>query len=425
MAPSQASTTEPSVKQACLEAWRERRIDALALGAALTAVPVSIAVSEIFLGAALLARIVAAIRVRQVPSAPWIIRVWLVWAGLELVSWFNSPRIAAGTGEIRHLFLIAALFFLIPALDRASYKTAVWRCIFITASAGSIVLAGGFVVRMIRYRQVIAAGGDSSFYLRSGGLLHHWMIFAVVEIMVFAALLEYHAAFPEHRRWVMPSLAINGLAILLSLTRALWIGCFLLWAIHLAWRRSKWIWVVPIVPALAFLLAPAAIRHRVVQSLQPDYYSNTERIQMWRVGAKMIAEHPVFGVGAGRVDELYTSYLAPGEPVPAYHGHLHDDALQLAAQFGLPVLAAAMLYVAVLVWQLFRALQSASECEDRFLCRTALLGLTGFLLAGLTDYSYGHALGLILVSFVTLAPLDGSLLHQTERVHLADRGATG
>jgi len=405
MAPTQTPGVQPSLKQVCLEAWRERRIDALALGAALAMTPVSIAVAELMLGAALLVRIVAAVRSRKFPRAPWIIGVWLVWAALELVSWLHSPKSADGKGEIRHLLLIAALFFLVPSLEKASDKIAVWRCIFVTASVGSLVLAIGFVLRMIRYRSEIAAGGDTSFYLRSGGLLHHWMIFAVIEIMVFAALLEYYAAYREHRRWLAPALAVNCLAIVLSLTRALWVGCFLLWTIHLAWRKSRWIWAVPIVPALAFLLAPSAVRHRVVQSLQPDYYSNAERLQMWRVGARMIREHPVFGVGAGRVDGLYTSYLAAGEPVPAYHGHLHNDALQLAAQFGLPVLAGALLYLVVLLKELLQAYRRAPDRETRFLCRTALLGLAGFVLAGLTDYTYGHALGLILFSFVTLAPL--------------------
>ena len=46
-----------------------------------------------------------------------------------------------------------------------------------------------------------------------------------------------------------------------------------------------------------------------------------------------------------------------------------------------------------------------SDRDSRFLCRTALLGLTGFLVAGMFDYTYGHSLGLILLGFVTITPL--------------------
>ena len=135
------------------------------------------------------------------------------------------------------------------------------------------------------------------------------MIYASVEILIFGALLEFRVFYPEERRWATPALCIHCLGILFSLTRILWIGCFLIAALHLIWRRSKWIFALPVLPVVAFLLAPAPVRSRVINSSHPDYYSNAERIQMWRVGWKMIREHPVFGVGPGRVEDLYTSYL--------------------------------------------------------------------------------------------------------------------
>jgi O-antigen ligase len=113
----------------------------------------------------------------------------------------------------------------------------------------------------------------------------------------------------------------------------------------------------------------------------------------------------VFGVGPGRVEGLYTSYLEKDEPVPAYRGHLHDNALQLAAQFGLPVLGAAILWLAFLFRDLMQAWRTAQSRECRFLLRSAFLGITGYLIAGVTEYTYGHALGLILFCFVAISPL--------------------
>ena len=50
-------------------------------------------------------------------------------------------------------------------------------------------------------------------------------------------------------------------------------------------------------------------------------------------------------------------------------------------------------------------MRPARNRERRFLCRSAFLGITGFLIVGMTDYTYGHALGLILFSFVAVFPL--------------------
>jgi len=384
--------------------WKAANIGSMAAIAGLWAVPLSIAVTETLLSIALVMRVSDLLRGRMlgIPRVCWL---WLGWAGVEVVSWLCSQQPKAGWGEMRHLLLIASVFLVLPSLNFPGGRMAAWRGILITSTVGSAALLINTVVRMIHYRTEISAGGDAAFLLRNGGFLHHWMIYATVEVLVFGALLEFRFLYPEERRWATPAFCIHSVAALFSLTRILWIACFLLAGFHLRWRRSKWIFALPVVAIAGFLLAPGSVRSRVIDSSQADYYSNAERVQMWRVGWKMIREHPLVGVGAGRVEELYTSYLLKDNAVPAYHGHLHNNAIQLAAQFGLPVLGAALVWLAILLRDLYRRYRGAEDREERFLCRSALLGVVGFLVAGMTDYTYGHALGLILFSFVAVVPL--------------------
>jgi O-antigen ligase len=364
-------------------------------------VPASIALSEALLAGALVFR-VAAIRMHRtklyVPRAFWF---WLVWAILELLVWIHSPQRREGYGEIRHLLLIAALFSAVPAMDLMADRVAVWRGIILTATVSSLVLIGRFTWRLLFYKGNL----DPIIYLRGGGLLHHWMIYGIVEAMVFAALLQLWHFYPEERWWLLPVSAVNTLAILLSLTRMLWISCLVLWILHLIWCRSRWIWASPLVPCALLLLAPGAVRSRVADSVDPAYYSNAERIQMLRVGWKMVRENPLTGIGPGRVDEQYQKYLSRTDTLPAYHGHLHNNVVQLAAEFGLPAIGAAMIFVAVLFIDLARKCRISEGRDQQFLCRTALLGLVSFTLAGMFDYTYGHSLGLILLGFVVLPPL--------------------
>lgn len=384
---------------------RDRGVDTLGAGAAFAAAPFSIAVSETFLTIALLVRVAGFARHRTTLHLPRVFWFWLAWALLETLWWLHAGRVREGTGEMRHLLLLGALFLILPALRYSADVLAVWRGILLTSTIGSAAVILGFIIRVIQYRHELAIGGDPAFYLRNGGMVHHWMIYATLEVLVFGALLEFRASYPEERRWSSPALAAHCVAIVLSLTRMLWIGALLLFGLHLVWRRSKAVWLILAIPALIFLMAPGPVRDRVTQSFQPDYYSNAERVQMWRVGWRMIREQPVFGVGPGQVDKLYLQYLSPADPVPAYHGHLHNNALQLAAQFGIPILIAAILCLAVLFRDLFVACRRAHDRESLFLCNASLLGTIGFLVAGMTDYTYGHSLGLILLSFVALSPL--------------------
>jgi exopolysaccharide production protein ExoY len=380
-------------------------IGTFALGLALCAAPVSIAISESLLAVALLIRLVTMLRKRAPLRLPQLFWVWLIWAALEVAIWLHAPNRMAGLGEMRHLLLVAALFLTLPALGQPSIAVTIWRGIFLSATLSSVILIGDFISRLVRFGHQISQAGDPSFYLRSGGLVNHWMIYATLEVMVFAGLLEFWHFYPEERRHVLPLASLNGLAIFLSLTRMLWFCCLLLLVLHLAWRRSKWIWAVPALPLLLVILAPGPVRFRVTGALRPSYYSNAERIQMLAVGSRMILDQPLTGVGPGRVEALYRHYLRPGDSVPAYHGHLHNNLFHLAAEFGIPVTLAAALFTALLFRRLKNHLRLARDRERQFLGRSALLGLTGFLVAGMFDYTYGHSLGLILLGFVAIAPL--------------------
>jgi len=184
-----------------------------------------------------------------------------------------------------------------------------------------------------------------------------------------------------------------------------WICAALLLVIHLLWHRSRWIWAVPVFLCAVFFMAPKAVRSRVAVSMDPDYYSNAERLQMLRVGWRMIRRHPFAGVGPGRVEDLYSSYLSPSEPLPAYHGHLHNNAVELAAEFGILVVVSALLFLGTLCRDLRGRCRLAADRRELFVCRTSILALTGFIASGMFDYTYGHSLGLILLAFAVLSPL--------------------
>jgi O-antigen ligase len=371
------------------------------LAVGLCAAPASIAVAEILLCGALAFYLVELARGRAHVSLPRLFWIWLVWAALQIMACVRSGSLSKGGGELRHLGLIAALFLLLSTLNRGADRLTVWRGIFAVGAISCLVLVARFVARLLWYGGTL----DPSVYLRGGGLLHHWMVFATVEVVIFAGLLEFWRSFPRERLWLAPVLLLQTTAIVFSLTRTLWLCCLLLLAIDLAWRRSRWLCALPALPCVLFLIAPNAVRTRIADSSQLEYYSNAERLQMLRVGWRMIRQHPLTGVGPGRVEELYPQYLRAGEPLPAYHGHLHNNVVQIAAQSGIPVAAAAILFAICLAWELKKRERSALTRHEHFICRAALLGLMGFTAAGMLDYTYGHSLGLILVCFVTLTPL--------------------
>ncbi len=83
----------------------------LATAAAFCAVPLSIAVAEIFLALAVAWRLFRIARGQVALLVPQVFWYWLAWAGLEIAVWLHSPERRTGLGEMRHLLLVAALLW--------------------------------------------------------------------------------------------------------------------------------------------------------------------------------------------------------------------------------------------------------------------------------------------------------------------------
>src|SRR5215469_10120203 len=175
--------------------WRALLIDqnlpAVVLGLGMCVVPVSIALTESLLAVALALRIISLICSPVAVSPPRVFWFWLTWSAVEILSWLRSHQMLAGWGEMRHLMLVGASFLLLPALKQSGSHVAVWRGIFVSATVSSLFLIGKFGLRSLHYLYHPVASIDPVVYLRSGGLLNHWMVYSTVEILVFAALLEF------------------------------------------------------------------------------------------------------------------------------------------------------------------------------------------------------------------------------------------
>src|SRR5206468_1797478 len=105
--------------------------------------------------------------------------------------------------------------------------------------------------------------------------------------------------------------------------------------------------------------------------------SNRDRLAMMQEGRQMIRTHPLLGVGPNMVQELYAEYRVP-DAVEKVNPHLHNVPLQIAAERGLPALAAWIGFIVLLLadlWQQFR------RGEQRFLSAVALAAVVAMLAA--------------------------------------------
>jgi len=148
---------------------------------------------------------------------------------------------------------------------------------------------------------------------------------------------------------------------------------------------------------LAFAVAP--VRQRALSMFDVSDPSNRDRVQMWGVGKRIIADYPLFGVGPDQVEAVYPAYR-PADSVRPVNVHLHNVFIQIAAERGLLALGAWLVFIGVatagLVGQVRRG-------PHRALAAAGLASIAAMLAAGLFEHNFGDSEFLMLfLGLITL-----------------------
>jgi len=205
------------------------------------------------------------------------------------------------------------------------------------------------------------------------------------------------------RLLVAAALAPVALALLMTMTRSALLGLLAGGALMLLLARPRWsaVYAGTLVVGLVVLssLGDRILPPRVAQRLDPAYYvsglNTTTRVDMWRVGWRMVAAHPVTGVGDRDLTDLNARYKGDIDVVP--FGHLHSNPVHLAVIWGVPGFLLAMAFLLrqpLLLWRRWRRAGGRRATTDPWAqgWRLGALGLwCGFFVAGLTEWYFGDA----------------------------------
>jgi putative inorganic carbon (HCO3(-)) transporter len=192
---------------------------------------------------------------------------------------------------------------------------------------------------------------------RITGFMSHWMTFSAQMMYVLLGLAAFLFFSPaaRRRRWVwLAACAILGIALVLGFTRSIVFVAAPVGLVYLLWFwNRKALAAVPVLAAVGFFAAPSSVRERFTSMFKPAAVDSNEfRKVAWRSGARMIAEHPWFGLGPERVKARFLEYVPADVPRPlpaGWYGHLHNIYLHFAAERGIPA-------ALVLLWMLGKIL---------------------------------------------------------------------
>jgi O-antigen ligase len=250
------------------------------------------------------------------------------------------------------------------------------------------VLLAAVVSSLLGIATVLREGISLDHRLR--GFTSHWMTYAGLLMLPFIFFFIY--LFYEKRTKIKllvgASLVPVLIAILLSLTRSAWVGIFIALSVFIVYYKPKILYAaVPAIIILALFL-PASVTSRIVSIFDIHNETNRDRLYMVEVGIKIFKEHPLTGVGADNVGEIYDRYKPP-EAVLS-NPHLHNNFLQELAErgiFALLSLVTAFVFIFIL---LVKKIKNSADLE-KAVAVGVFFALIGFLIAGLFEYNFGDS----------------------------------
>jgi putative inorganic carbon (hco3(-)) transporter len=285
----------------------------------------------------------------------------------------------------------------------------------------NVIIAVGAASALVGIVQYAAMGYDDLNH-RPKGLLGHYMTYSGV-LMLVSCVAIAHVIF-HRREWIWPAVAVPALlaAVAFSASRNTWFGGVLAVSAIVAVKNWKWLALIPPVLAASLALAPSDIRQRAWSAFDPNDPTRRDRMAMLESGRLMIADHPLLGVGPNMVEQAYlTKYRTPDAVDPpdqpgkpgAGRSHLHNVPVQLAAERGLPALAAWLWFVVVALRDLYRLLRRATQVSEKALAAAGLAVVVAMLAAGLFEHNFGDSevlllfLGIITLPFAAASGLQG------------------
>ena len=364
----------------------------------MAALPVSIAASQILLTLAIGCWLGVLWVNRERPGAPRFFLPLLAYALLTMVSVAASLDPAASLVDSKEVLL----FLVVPVVYRLVRGQA-------ATTAGTVIMSVGAASAVFGITQYGILGYDD-LQQRPPGFMGHYMTYSGL-LMLVVVLATARVLFDARdRAWaglVLPALAV---ALVTTYTRGAWIGAGVGVGLLLALKNLRLLAILPILAIIVVAAAPAGIADRIDSIFDRRDPTSRDRLAMARAGVRIVADHPLAGVGPDMVQRIYPQYRGP-DAVNANNPHLHNVPLQIAAERGLPALAAWLWFVVAVLRELAGQFRRPAS---RAAAAAGLAAVVSMLTAGLFEYNFGDSEFLMLLLVLLTLPAAAAAQRQPE-----------
>lgn len=320
---------------------------------------------------------------------------WMVYLGVCLLTALTAYYPAKGFSQLNSDFLkYACLSALLLAVNKRHLPVlaAVYLAAASLSALGGIYETGSSI---LRDDPVIARAGVFMNAVRYGEAMAIAFLLALSRL-----LLPSKELFPRERLFNMVAAALIFTVLILSQTRGAYLGAFAgilaMFIFAPAARARLAVYAAVLLAAGAVLAATTpAIKGRLTAMTsvsQGDFSHNSPstginvRLELWKLGYKMMKAHPVVGVGPDNIRRVFKKFHPEQFPEEGIYGTLNNLYVHQGAERGLLGLGALLL----LFWTMFLFAYKRFKASASPYALWALCALPAFYVVNLTEISFQH-----------------------------------
>lgn len=180
---------------------------------------------------------------------------------------------------------------------------------------------------------------------------------------------------------------VMGVCMLLTFSRGAWLGLLFAAAVFVLLALPRLLWLAPLALVGLYFVLPDSVIARFTSIGNLGDSSTSYRMYILLGTIAMLADgHWLFGIGPGEgaFDAVYPLYSYNAVVAP----HSHNLFLQIVCDAGIAALVVFVWLLLRHVRSLCRALYRETDAASRYLQAGFTAGLLGFLVQGMTDYSF-------------------------------------
>ncbi len=290
-------------------------------------------------------------RARELGRVTWPLAAFVAWTGLSLL-WTDDVR----QGAIAVLFFYLPFGLLAVGLARLPWSPRALVLLWAELAAMAVAFAGigvyQWVTRDVFWNPKVIVGNAYAPFFRVNSVFYDPSVYGrFLVVAIVACLVVVLQSRAVRAAWIAAAtIAVAWVGLLFSFSQssfaALIAVVLVLAAMAWRWRAAAALGLVAAVLVSAGVAAPR-VRSTIIRHTQSGLnHATSGRSKLVVNGVKLVAHHPLLGVGIGSFKRSYAKqqHLRGKEPKSAAS---HDTPVTVAAELGLPGLALLVWLVAV------------------------------------------------------------------------------